>query len=94
MCGTTVDTQGTKMSDACNKVSIETSLDLSSSPGPRFVFYIWSQIFFILWSQICVHYFVEDLSSVFDHIFCLIISLVGVDERTTAPILVLCVFRK
>ena len=55
MCGTTVDTQGTKMSDACNKVFIETSLDLSSSLGPRFVFIIWSQIF--------LHFMVSDLCS-------------------------------
>ena len=55
MCGTTVDTQGTKMSDACNKVSIETSLDLSSSPGSRFVFNIWSQIF--------LHFIESDLCS-------------------------------
>ena len=55
MCGTTVDTQGTKMSDACNKVFIETSLDLSSSLGPRFVFSIWSQIF--------LHCMVSDLCS-------------------------------
>ena len=55
MCSTTVDTQGTKMSVACNKVSIETSLDLSSSLGPRFVFNIWSQI--------CLHFVVSDLCS-------------------------------
>ena len=58
MCGTTVDTQGTKMSVACNKVSIETSLDLSSSLGPRFVSTFGLRFVFILWSQICVHYFV------------------------------------
>ena len=53
MCGTTVDTQGTKMSDARNKVSIETSLDLSSSLAPIFVFNIW----------IFLHSMVSDLCS-------------------------------
>ena len=53
MCGTTVDTQGNKMSDACNKVSIETSLDLSSSLGPIFVFNI----------RICLYFTVSDLCS-------------------------------
>ena len=48
----TVDTQGTKMSDACNKVSIETSLDLSSSLGPRFVFNIWNFLHFMV-SEMC-----------------------------------------
>ena len=62
MCGTTVDTQGNKMSDACNKVSIETSFDLSSSLAPIFVFNMGFSTFyglrfvFITLSKICFQY--------------------------------------